>query len=115
MGWWSRTSVLGIMDELVYPCSVGELAHPEPGEGSIFIIGKHAAARLHYDLRLEVDGVLKPWSVPRGPSSNPAGSRGFQGHPDILLELRWFLYRDSQPTTAYRIRILFLMKPIQFC
>jgi DNA ligase D-like protein (predicted 3'-phosphoesterase) len=48
---------------------------PAPGGGPIFVIHKHAATRLHYDLRLEVDGVLKSWSVPRGPSSRPADRR----------------------------------------
>lgn len=39
---------------------------PFPGDGSVFVIQKHNATRLHYDLRLERDGVLASWAVPRG-------------------------------------------------
>jgi bifunctional non-homologous end joining protein LigD len=53
----------------------GAAVVPAAAEGRLFVVHKHAATRLHFDLRLQMEAVLRSWAVPKGPSKNSADKR----------------------------------------
>lgn len=70
------------------PAAFGDV--PPTGQ-LLFVIQKHAARRLHYDLRLELAGVFVSWAVPKGPSLNPHDK-----HLAIKVEDHPYLYKDFE-------------------
>lgn len=96
------TSGMARLDEYRKKRDFSKTAEPQGGDGGAggggaprFVIQKHDARNLHYDFRLEVDGVLASWAVPKGPSTDPREKRLAVRTEDHPLE-----YGDFEGTIA---------------